>query len=298
MTYNACGLDLPRFKNFSSEQTSWHCRRPARPNKEFVMKQTSTNICYLCGRPLAPPMNVDHPIMQQLFAREIRKAHNFSKLITLPVHQACNTAYKADEDYFLRALILMPHARESVAGNAIYRKVLKDYGAGKEVKLIHKILDEFDPSPSGLLLPEKVVRRPDGKRIRRVIWKMVRGLHFYHSGGEVLPERWSTVDVTRFNPDQPPDADALEILEFAGTHPSRGTYGGVLDYKFDKYPQVNDLCPEVNALHYWLFLLWDRLIFRVTFHDPACLCETCATDRDQPSPGGGRESAQPSGPGA
>src|SRR5215469_13505991 len=161
---------------------------------EFVMKKKETSVCYLCGDPLAPPTNRDHPIMQQLFAPAIRRAHNISKLTTLDVHRACNTAYKVDEDYFVRTLILMPRARESGAGNAIYRKVLKDYGAGKEVPLTRMILGGLDPSPSGLLLPGAVKFGFDGRRIRRVIWKMVRGLHFYHSG-EVLPERWSTVDV-------------------------------------------------------------------------------------------------------
>jgi hypothetical protein len=149
--------------------------------------------------------------------------------------------------------------------------VLEDYRAGKQVPLTRRVLGEFEPSPSGLLLPGgKVVKRFDGERIKRVIWKMVRGLHFHHTG-EILPERWSAVGVQLFTLDQQPPED---VIEFAGTHPSHGTYQGVFDYKFDKYP-------ESNNLHYWLLLLWDRIIFRVTFHDPACSCERCEVDRTE-----------------
>jgi hypothetical protein len=54
------------------------------------MKKVETAICYLCGKPLVPPTNVDHPVMQQIFAPELRRKHNISKLITFDAHQACN----------------------------------------------------------------------------------------------------------------------------------------------------------------------------------------------------------------
>ena len=149
------------------------------------MKKVETTICYLCGKPLCPPVNVDHPVMQQLFAPYIRRQHNVSKLITLETHKACNTAYHSDEDYFVRSL--MPFARGSEAGNAIYAKVLNDFRTGRQVPLTRMVLSEFEPNPSGLFLPGgKVVKRFDGERLGRVAWKMVRGLHFHHTG-EVLP---------------------------------------------------------------------------------------------------------------
>ena len=232
------------------------------------MKKALTNICYLCGKPLVPPTNADHPVMQQLFAPEIRRKYNISKLLTLDVHKSCNTAYKHDEDYFVRTL--MPFARGSESGNAIYAKVLNDYRVGKEVLLTRKVLREFDPTPGGLILPGgKVVKRFESERLRRVAWKMVRGLHFHHTR-EVLPEQWSTVGVKIFSPDEQPSND---VLLFASRTNSRGTYPGVFDYKFDKFP-------ESNNLHYWLLLLWDRLIFRVSFHDPHCACEKCEADRN------------------
>ncbi|SRR5260370_13391288 len=198
------------------------------------MKKVKTTICYLCGKPLVPPTNMDHPVMQQIFAPEIRRKHNVSKLITFEVHQDCNTAYKNDEDYFVRTL--MPFARGSVAGNAIYAKVLGDFRTGKQVPLTRMVLSEFDPNPSGLSLPGgKVVKRFDGERLRRVAWKMVRGLHFHHTG-EVLPEKWPTVGVKIFAGETPPPDDVLSFVNIAQ---SRGAYPGAFDYKFDKFPEAS-----------------------------------------------------------
>jgi hypothetical protein len=69
-----------------------------------TVKKVLTNICYLCGKPLAAPTNVDHPVMKQIFAPQIRRQHNVSQLITFDVHKACNSAYQHDEDYFVRTL--------------------------------------------------------------------------------------------------------------------------------------------------------------------------------------------------
>jgi hypothetical protein len=230
------------------------------------VKKVVSTLCYLCGKPLAPPTNADHPVMQQIFTPEIKRKFNVSQLITLDVHQACNTAYKDDEDYFVRTL--MPFARGSEAGNAIYAKVLGDFRTGKQVPLTKMVLGEFDPNPSGLLLPGgKVVKRFQGESLRRVAWKIVRGLHFYHYS-KVLPENWKSVGVQIYAGETPPPDD---VRCFAGIAQSRGTYPGVFDYKFDTFP-------EANNLHYWLLLIWDRIIVRVTFHDPG-MCSTCASDQ-------------------
>ena len=97
-------------------------------------------------------------------------------------------------------------------------------------------------------------------------WKIVRGLYFYHYN-KVLPENWKSVGVQIYAGETPPPDD---VRCFAGIAQSRGAYPGVFDYKFDTFP-------ESNNLHYWLLLIWDRIIIRVTFHDPACMCSTCAS---------------------
>src|SRR5690242_10793659 len=87
-----------------------------------------SRLCYLCGHPLTKPVNADHVPAQQMFQPDLRKEHGPLQLLTSPVHTACNSAYKADEDYFVHTL--MPFARGTVAGDAVYRHVLTAYRAG------------------------------------------------------------------------------------------------------------------------------------------------------------------------
>lgn len=227
-------------------------------------------LCYLCGKPLADePANDDHAPPQQIFPPALRKAHNLSRLLTIPAHTACNTAYKKDEEYFVHTL--MPFARGSVAGTAIYDHVLKAYRAGHNPLLVKKVLNEFEPRPSGLVLPGgKVVKRFDGERLARVAWKIVRGLYFHHHG-TVLPEHHTTwVSVTP--PDQkPPD----HFLAFMSLPESKeyGEYPGIFAYRFDNFTEGEGENPPNS--HYWALLLWDRIIVTVLFHDPKCACSNC-----------------------
>jgi hypothetical protein len=145
----------------------------------------SPSICYLCGLPLTQPTSADHAPPKQFFAPAIRKQHA-PQLLTIPVHDACNKAYQLDEDYFVHTL--MPFARQTYAGRAIYDEVLAKFRAGKKAGLTRGVLNEFEPQPRGLVLPgNKVVKRFQGKRLQRVGWKIVRGLYFHHHG-IALPE--------------------------------------------------------------------------------------------------------------
>ena len=223
--------------------------------------------CYLCGLKLAAPIDWDHVPPKQLYAPEIRKAHH-PQLLTIPVHAACNKGFQKDEDYFVHAL--MPYARGSYAGKAFYEKTLDKFRAGGNPGLVRKVLREFDPRPSGLVLPgNQVVQRIDGARISRVAWKIVRGLYFHHHN-EVLRAkgaRW----VTLTPPNRVPPEHFLVFVNQPDTQ-SRGQYPGVFDYKFGEYP------PEG---HYWALLFWDRIIVTVAFHDPSCTCGKCGLDASE-----------------
>jgi hypothetical protein len=92
------------------------------------------DLCYLCGEPLAEPVSDDHVPMKQLFAPEIRKKHNPSHLLTIPVHDRCNKSYQLDEDYFVYSL--MPFAPGSYSGTALYQKALQDYRGGNSTSSV------------------------------------------------------------------------------------------------------------------------------------------------------------------
>jgi hypothetical protein len=204
--------------------------------------------------------------MRQLYAPIVRRAHNPS-LLTIPVHADCNKSFQKDEDYFIHAI--MPFARGSYAGNAIYQRTLLQFQQGRHPGLVRKVLKEFEPRPSGLVLPgNKVVKRFDGARISRVAWKIVRGLYFNHNA-EVLRStaaRWVTLT-------PPSEIPPEHFLHFVGLpdNPPRGKYPGVFDYRFQKFSEA----------HYWAMLFWDRIIMTVIFHDPSCTCDKCEVDTSE-----------------
>jgi hypothetical protein len=222
------------------------------------------NICYLCNRPLTKATTtLDHVPAKQFYAPAVRKIYKTTKLLTLKAHKVCNEAYQSDEDYFLHAI--MPFARGSVAGNAIYQHVLDSYRRKKNATLVHKVLGEFDHTPSGLILPGgKIVKRFDGERIRRVAWKIVRGLYFHHHG-VVLPDNLETSVSLTAPGETPPD----HFLAFNSVpNVEAGPYPGAFAYRFQKFSEPD--YPNKSTLHYWALLFWDRVIVTVIFHDPAC----------------------------
>lgn len=220
----------------------------------------SVGICYLCGDQLRAPIDRDHVPPRQLYAADIRKLHA-PNLLTIPVHRACNRAFQHDEDYFVNTL--MPFARGSYAGNVIYSEVLLKFEQGKQRPLIQRVLREFEHRPAGLILPPgKMIKRFQGVRLHRVAWKIVRGLYFHHFD-IVLPSHLIS-GLRIVLPDENPPPDFLGVID----EPTRGQYPGVFDYRFAKFPAVQDF-------HYWAILLWDRLLLLFTFHDPACSCAAC-----------------------
>jgi hypothetical protein len=202
--------------------------------------------------------------MQQLWAPELRKKHGPLELLTIPVHEACNSAYEFDEDYFVKTIL--PFVPASYAGDALFRRAVGRYHKGKKRPLMTKVLQEFDHAPSGLRLPQgMVVKRFDGKRISRVAWKIVRGLHFHHNG-QVLREDWTMGVKLHLCDVDPPDH--FKLFMSLPDNPAYGRYPGVFSYRFRKFS-------EASGLHYWALLLLDRVLMIVTFHDAECECARC-----------------------
>ena len=235
-------------------------------SKNQLRPKEDQQLCYLCGKMLCPPINADHVPLKGLIAPQVRKQHNLDRLLTIPVHKECNSAYSRDEEYFVATT--MPFSRGSAAGDAIYLKYLDDYRSGRKAKLLCRVLREFEPQPSGLTLPPgKVIKRQDGARVARVSWKIVRGLYFHHHG-IVLPGGLNT-SVTMTPPGEPlPEAfTQTRDLPDDLTH---GRYPGIFDYRFRSFEL------EGGKLNYWGMLLWDRVILTVAFHDPwLCDCANC-----------------------
>lgn len=229
------------------------------------MTKSLPDLCYLCGTKLTKPISYDHVPMRQLWARELRR-DLAPQLLTIPAHKSCNSIYQQDEDYFIQSIV--PFVPQSYAGNALFRKIVAEYRSGQNCPLVHKVLGEFERSPSGLKLPpNKIVKRFDGERISRIAWKIVRGLNFHHTD-QVLPADWTkSVEFHLADESWVPPDHFKEFISLPNNSP-HGAYEGVFSYRFRSFP-------EVNNLHYWALLILDRIIVIVIFHDLACTCINC-----------------------
>ena len=225
--------------------------------------------CYLCGRPLSCPTSKDHCPPRALFTPEIRRQHNLDRLITLQVHRDCNASYSSDEEYFIAAIV--PFAPGSVAGDSIYHKFFSDaHNNEKKYHLAEKILHEFEERPSGLYLPAgTVVKKQEGTRIKRIAWKIVRGLYYCHYGA-ILPESIFVNCV--FTPPGQRPPKIFQYMCGLADDKTHGIYGGVFDYRFHVFDT------DSGKLNYWALLIWDRIIVTLCFHDPwSCQCKKCVS---------------------
>jgi hypothetical protein len=219
---------------------------------------TKVRVCYLCGESLEDTINSDHIPPKLFFAPSIRQRYNLDKLLTAKVHQQCNQSYRMDEEYLVYTL--MAYIRGSEAGLALYNYILAKYKRGDNVALVQQVLAEFERYPSGLYLPGgQLLQRRDGGRIRRVAWKIVRGLHFHRTGEVLRQDLVVSCTVTTHDDEKPPD----HFIAFRDLpeNPELGHYPGVFAYRFQIFP-------ELKNGHYWALLLWDRIIVTVAFLDP------------------------------
>ena len=221
------------------------------------------NICYLCGK-LIPggEMSRDHVPPLQVFPRTFRP--ELSKLITLPTHRRCNESYRSDEDYTVTAL--SSGAADSFTGKALWGDVVARLRKPEKKGLARKIVSEFSKvSPAGLVYPGLSHKSFDGVRVGRILWKIARGL-FYHHTGRILPE--TTPCAMDF---AAPGFPLPDVFSLVANEPEHGEYKGAFAYRYKSFP-------EIDNAHFWAFLLWDRIIATVCFHDPDCACDLCKSD--------------------
>jgi hypothetical protein len=220
--------------------------------------------CYLCGKPLSEPTSADHVPPLMFFPKEMRREHNIDNLLTIPVHADCNLSYQFDEEYFVHTLL--PMTKGSEAGDAHHARVAKKLKDGKNVALVNMVMDEFKHVVKGVHLPPtRVAKMIDHYRFHRVLWKIIRGLHYHHTG-EILPPEWGMrYWVTA--PYEPPE-EFFKMYAESGRSAPQGDYPKIFSYFFDRFP-------EAWGMHYWGFHLWDSMIVTAMFHDLACECEDC-----------------------
>jgi hypothetical protein len=223
-------------------------------------------LCYLCGAPLirGQKLDVDHVPPQRFFPKPLRRQLS-PQLKSLQVHQSCNRAYRPDEEYFVLALVAYAH--DSFAGRALMSDVKRGLQGGHGRGLYEAIKKGFGTvvAPDGRTLFEY-----DGARIRRVVWKIIRGMFFLHSG-RILPiQQLFEFHLIPPTDPQQPDHPWFQVVLQTG---SLCKYGGIFDMK-----SLGGADGRHKA-HFQALLFWDRIIALVHFHDPTCPCEECGEVR-------------------
>jgi len=222
-------------------------------------------ICYLCAKEIArDDLSLDHIPPKQFYPSYLREKFNLSKIETFPTHVNCNKNYQNDEDYFIHTLGPLT-MNSSKAGEALWEDIKKSLKREEGKVLAQKISNEFsEKSDAGIILPgDLALKKFDGDRVWRVVWKIIRGL-FYKEYHRILPENMKRV----FDLLQPEFNHLPEIFQYVRDTHSRGNYAGIFDYKYIK-PKGD------NNIHYWALLFWDKIIMTAIFHDPDCVCGKC-----------------------
>jgi hypothetical protein len=232
---------------------------------EAKAKRLKYTHCYLCSKPLTEPTSADHVPPLLFFPKEMRRKYNISNLLTIPVHAECNLEYQLDEEYFVHTLL--PMTRGSEAGDAHHIRIREKMQAGKNVALVNKVMDEFKNVVKGVHLPaNRIAKLIDHARFFRVLWKIIRGLHYHHTG-EILPPEWG-MRYWIMAPYEEPE-EFFKLYAESGRELIHGKYPKLFSYFFDRFE------PDGWNFQYWGFHLWDSIIVTAMFHDPTCGCETC-----------------------
>ena len=156
---------------------------------------------------------------------------------------------------------------ETFAGKALWEDIRRQGERPQGKSISQMILREFDERPGGIILPHGLVaKRFDGRRVLRVIHKIVRGLFYYETNR--LLHQLAPMHLEIYTPRDEPS----KLAKVVSNAKSRAVYTAIFDYKYQEYTKAKGYSVDLQA---WALLLWDHLIFLASFHDPACTCDDC-----------------------
>lgn len=216
-----------------------------------VPDRTSIEICYLCGDALAEPVNRDHVPPKQFFGKRFRRTGELDDLDWLPTHVRCNEAYSKDEEYFTTTFATVAVKRP--AGEALLDDIAERRAKGKQLALSKKVDEELHPVEDRPDLARKTFHR---NRVDRVVWKIVRGLHFLRTQ-RFVPEMTHTKVWWGHG-----DAGIPPLFAPIMERPSEGKYPQVLDYRV--------LSERINLKqvgHVYLMVFFDAMIYGLSFEE-------------------------------
>lgn len=182
--------------------------------------------CAYCGA--IGSVTRDHVPPQNLFPEPLP-----TDLITVPACDACNSAFKLDDEYFRLAIT------SGIDGEAFPRelehsvKAIKKLADPKKRRFAQRMLAAQRlvevKSPAGIHLGHVPAHVVDGGRVIKVVKRIVRGLYFHHTGRR-LPAQYEITAVYVANPSF---LDSPEATTFLNTMCAPHVLGNsVLVYRY------------------------------------------------------------------
>ena len=213
--------------------------------------------------------NRDHVPPKRIFARAVLREHN-TNLEWLHTHQACNGAYREDEEYFV--VSFAGHVSTPTAA-AVMEDIRRGAAKGHLVGLIKDVLRRFGKvlGPKG----ERVYTR-DNPRVERALWKIFRGIYSLNSSTFLQEQHVRVIKLAPPHSD-PSELEGLEWFSVVRDTDPLAKYGAVFDYKW-----IGWIASRGERFHVMAILFWGGLIVAAIFHDPTCQCGKCRSHGSAP----------------
>jgi hypothetical protein len=187
----------------------------------------------------------------------------------LPACGPCNAAFAKDEEYARDCFALGGHnpAALAVFQGAVTRSLIRPYARLTPVTKIERIKQDFTRvnlvSPGGVFLRQETAIHFNEGRIRRVLTKIVRGLHDHH-----LAEPLESEAITIYFQPADPLLNQLNqtTLSCAGRFEDVFAYGG-----------ARALNEQGDELQMWWLVFFQTFITLAVIHKP-CTSGSHTTD--------------------
>jgi hypothetical protein len=236
------------------------------------MKTKPPRICYLCGDPIPrKERSRDHVPPLSFTPRAVRRSVKVN-LKTLPTHGACNRDSSDDEEYFRATLSELANAKPT--GKALRDDVVEGLSKPESKRLRARILGEStDRSLGGIILPRGYRHKMmDAGRVDRVLWKLVRGIHFLETETRLSPNCLRSFALINEMMDKSRRESLEALRRLVVNLPPRGQHPGLFSYKWSETQDVKGMCAGA-------MLFWDSVMFLFLYHLPSCPCGTCRGPR-------------------
>jgi len=166
----------------------------------------------------------------------------------LPTHRACNESYSKDEEYFTATFATVSVKRP--AGQALLDDIAERLKRGSQIPLSKMVDAELQPVEGA---PEFVKKSFSRNRVERVVWKIVRGLHFLRTQ-RFVPER-TPQRVWSGHGDEGIPAIFAPVVEM----PSEGRYPQAFDYRV-----LSERINSKQVGHVYLMLFFDSMLYAMS----------------------------------